>query len=549
MKQSKLFLGLIAGTLLLAGCAKKPLTAPLFFQTGRAHIYLPTNEESKAAVLAERSDIQVHTDTIRPQSETTDTDKSSITLETFTVVADRPLVKISTVRNGYVNLSFLVTLPKIFMHEKYQVVLRPTLLNGDLKQEMPPLVLQGSKFRKLQDKQYAMVDSLAALIVDSARYDSVYFDSPRYQDFAKTLQRRQLRRYKLEYNHMLSYQRWRKLKENRKISLDMSNAGSYDARHATRSLSMLLDAFQVDIDKGDSATIRSKYERDYTPERRAAKLAHLTREIRLKDIPRSYRSHYQRNWTLDSLNNKNITHQDSLDISKYTFDHKAIAKNESLRDNIDIYRRQIIKLPRVENPHSVDSMQLGKDLVYMYSRNIEVKEAIQRRLNVILDTRVSATDESTWMQMDVDTLTFIVSGMNDLADKTLIERLEGEKRAEYQVGLDRLAAYDYKGALDILNHYPDFNSAVCLAALGYNDHAISLLDKLHPASARMDYLRAIIYARMKRLEEAKDLLISSAKRDMQTAFKAEIEPEFEPLWKAYPDLNEELQAIADGDYH
>lgn len=543
------YLSLALGALALSSClGKRPLTQSLYEQSGRAHIYLPTDKEQKAGMLGERINIQTTIDTIKPEStQADDTDAGkSITLETFTVTADRPLVKISTVRNGYVNLTFLMTLPKAFADEHWQVVLSPRLINGTTETPMPPMVLQGRAFKAEQQKQYAKFETLAKSVVDSARYDSVFFDHAKHKDFITDLQRSYLADYRKMFDRFRSFDRWRRIMQERKMFFDATYAGEYDQRIADKSLNVLAKAYDVNLYGGDSTLLLREHASKYTAKRRTDYLQSKYRLIRPQNVPYQYRQMYAEGWTMDSLRNKSVTERDSLRVAKYTYDYKRIARNESVRDNLDTYRQHIIKLPRIEGAHQVDSLRPGSDFVYLYSRDIEVKEGLSRRLRVVVDTRVSGLDQSSWWQAGQDTLSFVISGMNDLADKTLINRLEGAKRDEYQQGLDRLAAYDYRGALEILNHYPDFNSAVCLAALGYNDQAIKLLDKLQPASGRMDYLRAIIYARAKQYEHARDYLLSSARKESQLAFKADIEPEFVSVLEQYPSLLDELHNIADG---
>lgn len=543
------YLSLALGLLMLSACVgKRPLTQSLYQQSGRAHIYLPTDSEQKAGMLTERINIQTTIDTIKREAtpmEDADAGKS-ITLETFTVTADRPLVKISTVRNGYVNLTFLMTLPKAFADERWQVLLSPRLINGSIETPMPPVVLQGKAFRAEQEKQYARLDALKQSVVDSAKYDSVFFDHAKHKAFITDLQRSYLADYRKTFARFLAFDRWRRIMQERKLFFDASYAGQYDQGVANQSLDVLAKAYDINLYGGDSTQLLRKHYAKYTQERRAEHLAHKYRPIRQEDVPYHYQRMYAERWTMDSLRNKSVTERDSLRVAQHTYDYKRIARNEGVRDNLGIYAQNIVKLPRIEGAHRVDSLRPGSDFVYLYSRDIEVKEGLSRRLRVVMDTRVSGLDESSWWQAGQDTLSFVVSGMNDLADKTLIDRLEGAKREEYQQGLDRLAAYDYRGALDILNHYPDFNSAVCLAALGHNEQAFKLLDMLQPANGRIDYLRAILYARTKQYDHARDYLLSSVRKEAQLAFKVDIEPEFVPVLELYPSLLDELHNIADG---
>lgn len=541
------------GLLALSACSKQPLTSALFKQSGRAHIYLPTQKEERAAVLAERVDYQTKIDTIRKTSEATDSidkgDKGMMVkhLDLFTVIADRPKVKISTIRNGRINLSFLVTVPKAFMDERYQVVLRPKLLNGDKETDMPPLVLQGGKFKAKQDAEYARFEDFEKGIIDSTKYDSVYFDQKRHNAFMTGLQKNYLQSYERDYNLQLRYERWKQIMEQRQIDYKARITGAYDSSTATKHLDMLRKAYDLDLYGEDSARLRRRFDSIYTEERRTKAIERKARQISLKEVPRAYRHLYEHNLTIDSLRNKSVTEQDSLTVAKQTYKHKAIAKNEAKRSNKGTFKRHFIALQRIENPHRVDSIVAGKDYSYMYSEDIPVTEDLQRRLRVTVETRVTALDRSTWWQSSRDTLSYVISGMNDMVDNSQIDRLSGEQREEYQQALNRLAVRDYRGALEIFNRYPDYNAAVCLIALGYNPQAEKFLEYLKPANGRVDYLKAIVQLRLGNTDTAKQLLLSAASKDPQMGYRSENDPEFAKLYAEQPALLKQVLSISGGD--
>ena len=131
---------------------------------------------------------------------------------------------------------------------------------------------------------------------------------------------------------------------------------------------------------------------------------------------------------------------------------------------------------------------------------------------VIVDSRISAIDQSTWMQRGVDTLTFVISGINDLVDATLIDRLneKPEAAAEYKLGLERMAARDYRGALEYLRKYPDYNGALALAGMEEDERALMVLNQLG-ANGKVEYLKAICLTRLSRHEEAKAALLRAVK--------------------------------------
>ena len=60
----------------------------------------------------------------------------------------------------------------------------------------------------------------------------------------------------------------------------------------------------------------------------------------------------------------------------------------------------------------------------------------------------------------------------------------------YMHGVDLIRERDYKGALELLRPYSDYNTAVALLALDRNSSALEILEAL-PRDARTDYLMAI----------------------------------------------------------
>ena len=101
------------------------------------------------------------------------------------------------------------------------------------------------------------------------------------------------------------------------------------------------------------------------------------------------------------------------------------------------------------------------------------------------------------MQRGVDTLTFVISGINDLVDATLIDRLneKPEAAAEYKLGLERMAARDYRGALEYLRKYSDYNGALALAGMEEDERALMVLNQLG-ANGKVEYLKAICLTRL-----------------------------------------------------
>jgi len=85
-------------------------------------------------------------------------------------------------------------------------------------------------------------------------------------------------------------------------------------------------------------------------------------------------------------------------------------------------------------------------------------------------------------------------------------------REDYAEAIKLLRNGEYMPALEVLANYPDFNAALCLACMGYNDKAEDLLNKL-PQAAKNEYLLAIIAVRKNDDQKASGHLIKACELD------------------------------------
>lgn len=526
---------LLAG-LVLGSCAQ-PLTKKVYFTSVRPHAYLPTDKEEKAGRTGMLSEIVTYSqkaDTIRRATKGDEKPKEdgikTQVIEAVTVTAERPRVKISTLRKGRINLTFLVTVPRALMDERYQVVLSPRLLTEDTTMTLPPVVLKGREFKAAQDKEQKALQAFQESIVDPSKYDSVFFNRKAHRTFMGRLQQDYYSAYRRQFSLQLAYERWRRIMEERYLNANAARAGAYDTKYHAKALDMLGAAYRDELSGRDSVGQRKGFDMLYSPERRAAYLARGERQLDSTNVPGKFRMLFERGWTMDSIENKSFTEKDSLEVAQHTYNFRAIAHNESRRTNADTYRRHIVHFPLIEETQYEAGVTPDKDFVYLYSRDLEVTPQMKKRMKVIVDSRISAIDQSTWMQRGVDTLTFVISGINDLVDATLIDRLneKPEAAAEYKLGLERMAARDYRGALEYLRKYPDYNGALALAGMEEDERALMVLNQLG-ANGKVEYLKAICLTRLSRHEEAKAALLRAVKLQSFLVYKAETEAALAPL--------------------
>ena len=107
----------------------------------------------------------------------------------------------------------------------------------------------------------------------------------------------------------------------------------------------------------------------------------------------------------------------------------------------------------------------------------------------------------------------------------------------YMRGVNALLNMDYDQALDLLRPYEDFNTAIAYMGLDRDWSAMEILSKMYP-SAPVNYLVAILNARMGNEEEAVARYLRACEQDSSYVHRGNLDPEISYLIKAY-NLNAE----------
>lgn len=123
------------------------------------------------------------------------------------------------------------------------------------------------------------------------------------------------------------------------------------------------------------------------------------------------------------------------------------------------------------------------------------------------------------------------------------DSIHREVKQGYEEGLRLLQQREYWKALEILAGYPDYNTALCLACMGYNGKAYDLLKKL-PESAGNEYLLAIVSRRMDKDPEAVEHLLKAVGLDPDKAYRIDRDPEVSALVHKY-NLRAQIDGILD----
>lgn len=107
----------------------------------------------------------------------------------------------------------------------------------------------------------------------------------------------------------------------------------------------------------------------------------------------------------------------------------------------------------------------------------------------------------------------------------------------YARSIELMIKRKYAEALQILHEYSDYNTAICLMSLGYDQAAYNILIN-EAQTANSEYLLAILAARLGKTQEAVDRYLHSVELDPAKRWRGTLDPEINKLIKAY-NLNKE----------
>ena len=111
----------------------------------------------------------------------------------------------------------------------------------------------------------------------------------------------------------------------------------------------------------------------------------------------------------------------------------------------------------------------------------------------------------------------------------------------YARGLQALADMDYHTAIALLGPYEDYNAAVAFVGLDRNLTALQILEPIKPEerTAQVNYILAIIYSRIGRIQDAVQCYLNSVEQDYSYRHRGNLDPEISVLIKQYELFKEE----------
>ncbi|NDV66422.1 hypothetical protein [Bacteroides sp. 224] len=524
---------LILLTLLFISCATshKHLTERLFLERERISITHPDGgSNSSSRTLGE----QVNYTLVADEPENPEGSDQPTRLDTTQVYA-LPEVKVTSrtrftsVREGYVDVDFVIQIPGRFISDDYQLCLTPELFHNDSSVVLADVVLRGKNFVEMQEQDYAAYEDYLSSLIDPSGYDTAFVDRKGLTRDIRHRRESGLNDYYSRWASVTEYWQWRYAKEEA-----YSKDNLMQEFRLANELSSARRKYEGELTRrrmagADTGSLGRAYRKECN---RLNRKYSTRKEITLASVPKKYREIHLQGLRPEDVQPALPAERDSLKLANEYLLHERILMNEFQTGRKDAVFSQLVPYPYLPDAHYNMVLPEGQAFSYRYTKRYPVKATL-RNLKLTLKGMISATDRSTY-SIKTDTLTYVISSLDELADPNLLANpaFTDESRKEYAFALQLLRKREYGRALNILKDYKDYNTVLALTCTGYSGEAYTLLRKI-PATAQTHYLGAILCCRLKDEQAAVKHLKKSLEMDEDKIFRMEKDPEISELAKKY----------------
>jgi hypothetical protein len=517
------------------------MTEHLFMQYKRVNITYPADrtDERGGAILSEQVTYSTQSEEISETDnieDTTRVDTNKVYSLSGVTVASK--IRFTSVREGHVNISFIIHVPKELISHDYRMQLTPELMYEDTIVLLENVVLLGKNFIEKQQQDYQNYDDYLATIVPKDDYDKAFLD---HQGITEDMRRRQnlyWGLYTKERDRVINYWKWYNKMQTRynffNSRRDMRYKNLYHSYQREGNYAAIIKMTQ----KQDTVGTSQAYYKKFQKRVKRDPYFKIDRKIVAKTVPRRFRDLFFSGIRQTEVQNYAVTELDSINIAKHRYFYDDIVMNEmrdSLRD--EVFENKV-PYTHLENVKYSITLNEPQDFTYLYTQEYPVEPGM-KAIRIHLKGRIDAIDNSGYTLPQTDTLSYLIASLEELTDSTLFQQNAAD--ATYREGFEKLVNRDYLGAMKVLGDYNDYNMALSLACQGYNQQAYALL-KRQPQTALVLYLNAIVSSRLELKTEAVTSLEKACELDTSLIYRCMRDEEIKKLITDF-NLEERLNEI------
>lgn len=330
--------------------------------------------------------------------------------------------KFTPEHNGKVDVDFIIKIPKELLSPKWRIILFPKLLHNDSIVNLDKVILKGSDFYQMQKDSYASYDAYMKSIVQKKDYDSAFLDRKGINKDIQKTQGKFYKKYQSDWSQQKNYldqlSEWKRMQDFFYKQEKDEIASAYTS--CMRKISN--EKYDCLRHGKDSTGIYNKYMKKFQQEKQDISDHWLSRRNQTAKLkPREGK----KGVSLSQIRGRAFSSKDSVDIAKTRYDFRSITQNEIKEEQKDKAFNTIVRFPYEKSDTSILQIRIdsiispSNDFIFVYKQTYKLTPNL-KRIRIYMDSRFDATDFSSYDPPIVDTLTYNITTLAQLADTSLI---------------------------------------------------------------------------------------------------------------------------------
>lgn len=329
--------------------------------------------------------------------------------------------------NGKIDVDFVVKVPKDLLSSRYRLILMPKLLHNDSLVNLETIVVRGTEFKAAQIEDSLKYDAYLNSIVDPSKYDSLFLDGESVRKDIKKYQTVVYDKYTDDWNQHKDFVEKSQSYRDKETKLDTKYRTYASKKNAEFGKKVFDEKFKRILNNRDTLGIYNGAVLQYNKKMNKENLEYEKKNNKLLDKQMAYRT---TDFPLQDTPNSNFTYQDSVNLSKYYYDFGKITENEiKSEQRADVYKR-MTRFGEIENVRLDTVMTSNGDFEYYYKQTYPVTPRL-KKVSIFMDAKVEAVDQSGYFSPAVDTLSYFIASMAQLADASLLYKTSNLNKIAY----------------------------------------------------------------------------------------------------------------------
>lgn len=386
----------------------------------RANIHLPAEQEEESkdkakskklpSVIDMKDRLGNVTTYVQTEKDKDGNQHLSVQLSEVTVTAK---LKNVPERFGKVAMDFIVSVPEALINSKWQLNLSPHLIKTEQLFDFEELVISGSDFKKLQEKQYADYDKYLSGIIPDSLFNEYFVKTGAFNRYINRYNESELNRVHKDSMDHAGFSKYQ-LKMNKRYAY--FNQKMYSNKAWLKGqLSFSGIKKRYEYFHRDTIHIAAVYNNRYKQLVNLLPQFYMHRSLSNEFMQWKYR---KEKYGIGFMNDyKPVTAADSVFLKSRFLKDRQIAKNQELSDNRHIAFAKIVKFPKNEKAR-LDTVIYNKGkFEYYYKQEVQVDED-SKRMKIYLDGFAQSVRGESHLLPHSDTLSYVVSSMIQFLDTT-----------------------------------------------------------------------------------------------------------------------------------